>query len=108
MSSSSPSSSSPPSSSNGGFSSPFLRRLHAELSGRKLAFNFLFHGLHLFLFAYGWWSQQSNEKLAVLNGLKFSVWTSRGAGLVLAFDGGLILVPSTSSPSVSTVLRRGC
>jgi NADPH oxidase len=37
--------------------------------------------------------QFTNQKLAALNGLKFSVWTSRGAGLVLAFDGALILVP---------------
>jgi NADPH oxidase 1 len=37
--------------------------------------------------------QATNQKLAVLNGLKFSVWTSRGAGLVLAYDGGLILLP---------------
>ena len=28
-----------------------------------------------------------------MNTLKWSVWSSRGAGLVLAFDGGLILVP---------------
>ena len=32
----------------------------------------------------------------MLNGLKYSVWTSRGAGLVLAFDGGMIVVPSTA------------
>jgi NADPH oxidase len=38
-------------------------------------------------------SQATNKKLSALNGLKFSVWTSRGAGLVLAYDGGLILVP---------------
>ena len=37
--------------------------------------------------------QFSNKKLEVLNGLTWSVWTSRGAGLVLAFDGALILVP---------------
>lgn len=37
--------------------------------------------------------QETNTKLAALNGLKFSVWTSRGAGLVLAYDGGLILLP---------------
>ena len=35
----------------------------------------------------------TNLKLAGLNTLKYSVWTSRGAGLVLAFDGGLILLP---------------
>jgi NADPH oxidase len=31
--------------------------------------------------------------LAALNALKWSVWTSRGAGLTLAFDAGLLLVP---------------
>ncbi|CAE6383066.1 unnamed protein product [Rhizoctonia solani] len=35
----------------------------------------------------------SNTRLAALNALTFSVWTSRGAGLVLALDGGLILLP---------------
>jgi NADPH oxidase len=80
------------------------------LTPRKLAFNVLFYGSHLFFFAYGWSSQvrvlsfcdeslftpfrqESNKKLAALNGLKYSVWTSRGAGLVLAYDGGLILLP---------------
>lgn len=37
--------------------------------------------------------QANNQKLHALNGLKFSVWTSRGAGLVLAYTGGLILLP---------------
>jgi hypothetical protein len=37
--------------------------------------------------------QAKDEKLHILNGLKFSVWTSRGAGLVLAYTGGLILLP---------------
>ncbi|KDQ20483.1 hypothetical protein BOTBODRAFT_151196 [Botryobasidium botryosum FD-172 SS1] len=63
------------------------------LTPRRLAFNVLFYGSHLALFAYGWYSQETNTKLSALNGLKFSVWTSRGAGLVLAYDGGLILVP---------------
>ncbi|KAH9082003.1 NADPH oxidase [Lactarius deliciosus] len=63
------------------------------LTPRRLAFNVLFYGSHLFWFAYGWHSQYTNQKLAALNGLKFSVWTSRGAGLVLAYDGGLILLP---------------
>ncbi|KAJ7596973.1 NADPH oxidase isoform 1 [Mycena floridula] len=63
------------------------------LVGRRLAFNFLFYGLHVMFFAYGWYSQATNKKLAALNGLTWSVWTSRGAGLVLAFDGGLILIP---------------
>jgi NADPH oxidase 1 len=63
------------------------------LSGRRLAFNVIFYGLHLFFFGYGWASQETNNRLAALNALTFSVWSSRGAGLVLAFDGGLILLP---------------
>jgi len=60
---------------------------------RRLIFNILFYGSHFFFFGYGWHSQAVNTKLAALNGLKYSVWTSRGAGLVLAYDGGLILLP---------------
>jgi len=60
---------------------------------RRLAFNTLFHGTHIALFATGWYLQASNLRLAPLNTLGFSVWTSRGAGLVLALDGALILVP---------------
>ncbi|KAJ7672258.1 NADPH oxidase isoform 1 [Mycena polygramma] len=63
------------------------------LTPRRLVFNAIFYGLHLFLFAYGWFSQETNPRLGPLNSLKFSVWVSRGAGLVLALDGGLILVP---------------
>ena len=37
--------------------------------------------------------QYSNIRLAGLNSLLWSVWISRGAGLVLALDGGLILLP---------------
>ncbi|KAF7970511.1 hypothetical protein HWV62_23745 [Athelia sp. TMB] len=67
---------------------------HREfLVPRRLAFNVIWYGIQLFLFAYGWFSQATNQKLAALNGLGFSVWCSRGAGLVLAFDGGMILVP---------------
>ena len=35
----------------------------------------------------------ADARLVELNTLKYSVWISRGAGLVLAFDGGLILIP---------------
>ncbi|KAJ7503552.1 NADPH oxidase isoform 1 [Mycena galericulata] len=63
------------------------------LTPRRLLFNAIFYGLHLFLFAYGWFSQETNSRLSGLNSLKYSVWISRGAGLDLAFDGGLILVP---------------
>ena len=37
--------------------------------------------------------QATNPRLAGLNPLGFSVWVSRGAGLALAYDGGLILLP---------------
>jgi len=63
------------------------------LTPKRLAFNVIFYGLHFGLFAYGWYSQYVNQRLAALNSLTYSVWTSRGAGLVLAFDGGLILIP---------------
>ncbi|TYJ54144.1 hypothetical protein B9479_005242 [Cryptococcus floricola] len=68
-------------------------RIRVELTGRRLIWNIIWYGVHFFLFAYGWYSQATNAKLAALNGLKFSVWISRGAGLVLAFDGAVILVP---------------
>lgn len=37
--------------------------------------------------------QQDNPLLAGLNTLTYSVWLSRGAGLVLSVDGALILLP---------------
>ena len=37
-------------------------------------------------------SQEANQRLALLNTLKYSVWTSRGAGLVLIVDGFLIML----------------
>jgi NADPH oxidase 1 len=37
--------------------------------------------------------QEADNKLAALNTLKFSVWISRGAGLVLSVDITLILLP---------------
>ncbi|RPA85489.1 hypothetical protein BJ508DRAFT_177071 [Ascobolus immersus RN42] len=68
----------------------FWRR---ELTGRRLVFWILFWGSHWGLFAYGWWKQAQDPRLAGLNTLQFSVWFSRGAGLVLAYDGALILLP---------------
>jgi len=40
----------------------------------------------------GRYSQESNQRLSLLNTLKYSVWTSRGAGLVLIVDGFLIVL----------------
>lgn len=63
------------------------------LSPRRLLFNVVFYGTQLALFAAGWYLQETNQRLAALNQLTYSVWISRGAGLTLAFDAGLLLVP---------------
>ncbi|KAI9822220.1 MAG: hypothetical protein M1832_003043 [Thelocarpon impressellum] len=59
----------------------------------KLTFYFLFHGAHVGLFAFGWYKQAADARLAGLNTLTFSVWLSRGAGLALSVDTALILLP---------------
>ncbi|KFY14694.1 hypothetical protein V492_02452 [Pseudogymnoascus sp. VKM F-4246] len=64
-----------------------------QLWGSKLIFNILFHGGHAGLFALGWYKQASDIRLAGLNTLTYSVWLSRGAGLVLSVDGAMILLP---------------
>ena len=38
-------------------------------------------------------TQQDNQLLSGLNSLKYSVWISRGAGLVLSVDAAMILLP---------------
>lgn len=65
----------------------------ANWSPRRIVFFVFWSILHWGLFAYGWYSQESDRELDNLNILKFSVWTSRGAGLVLGFDGAFILLP---------------
>ncbi|KAI4165988.1 MAG: hypothetical protein LQ342_000419 [Letrouitia transgressa] len=64
-----------------------------QLAPSKILFNFLFHGVHIGLFVFGWWKQATDSRLAALNTLTFSVWISRGAGLALSFDGAIILLP---------------
>ncbi|KAI4216576.1 MAG: hypothetical protein LQ351_001065 [Letrouitia transgressa] len=64
-----------------------------QLAPSKILFNFLFHGIHIGLFVFGWWKQVTDSRLAALNTLTFSVWISRGAGLALSFDGAIILLP---------------
>lgn len=60
---------------------------------RKCTFYFLFWGMQWGLFAFGWYKQAADIRLKALNGLKFSVWISRGAGLVLSVDVLMILLP---------------
>ncbi|KAI4092666.1 MAG: hypothetical protein LQ348_001972 [Seirophora lacunosa] len=67
--------------------------LSKQFAPSKVLFNVLFHGLHIGLFVYGWWKQASDERLAGLNTLTFSVWLSRGAGLALSVDGAIIVLP---------------
>ncbi|ESZ91337.1 NADPH oxidase [Sclerotinia borealis F-4128] len=71
----------------------FFKTLSGQLQGTKLMFNFLFHGFHVGLFALGWYKQAADPRLAALNSLTFSVWISRGAGLVLSVDVAMILLP---------------
>ncbi|KAI9871484.1 MAG: hypothetical protein M1823_008434, partial [Watsoniomyces obsoletus] len=50
---------------------------------RKLLFYTLWWTFQWAIFAIGWWKQQGDIRLAGLNTLTFSVWLSRGAGLIL-------------------------
>ncbi|KAK0905908.1 hypothetical protein LTR91_013050 [Friedmanniomyces endolithicus] len=67
--------------------------LAAQLVPRKVLFYTIFHLFHVFLFIFGWYKQATTGSLAALNSLHFSVWFSRGAGLVLSVDVLLILLP---------------
>ncbi|KAI2469793.1 putative FAD binding protein [Annulohypoxylon bovei var. microspora] len=70
-----------------------LELLKKQLTASKLIFHVLFWTFHWFFFAYGWYKQNADPRLAGLNTLKYSVWFSRGAGLVLGIDGTMILLP---------------
>ncbi|PYH89672.1 hypothetical protein BO71DRAFT_103412 [Aspergillus ellipticus CBS 707.79] len=59
----------------------------------KILFYSLFWAFHILIFAVGWYVQATDKKLAALNVLKYSVWISRGAGLVLSCDATLLLLP---------------
>jgi len=72
---------------------PLLSLLKKQLAPSKVVFHILFWTFHWGIFAYGWWKQAADERLAGLNTLQYSVWMSRGAGLVLSVDGMLILLP---------------
>jgi NADPH oxidase 1 len=70
-----------------------LTLLKKQFTPSKMVFHTLFWAAHWAIFAYGWWKQASDPRLAGLNTLKHSVWISRGAGLVLSVDGMLLLLP---------------
>src|SRR5437764_1553305 len=68
----------------------FIQR---ELAPKRLIFWIFWLGSHIGLFAYGFIKQRDDPELSDLTAIGLSVTTSRGAGLCLAFDGALILLP---------------
>ncbi|KAN0093404.1 Ferric reductase NAD binding domain containing protein [Tylopilus felleus] len=70
---------------------------------RRLLFNLFFYGSQFAFFALGWYLQETDQRLAALNDLKWSVWSSRGASLVLAYTAGLLLLPMLRN--IITLLR---
>ncbi|KAL3472146.1 FAD-binding domain-containing protein [Aspergillus californicus] len=67
--------------------------LKSYVAPSKILFYSWFWGMHFAAFAAGWWYQATSKPLDALNVLSYSVWISRGAGLVLTIDGTLILLP---------------
>ncbi|KAJ8605407.1 hypothetical protein MRB53_041448 [Persea americana] len=65
----------------------------AQLAPKKIGFVTLFHGFNIGVFILGWRKQSADERLSALNTLQASVWTSRGAGLVLSYQILLLLLP---------------
>ncbi|OAL39015.1 hypothetical protein AYO20_01766 [Fonsecaea nubica] len=70
-----------------------MATLKSHFAPSKIIFYILWWGFHWGIFAYGWYKQAADPRLAGLNTLTFSVWISRGAGLVLSVDVLLILLP---------------
>lgn len=70
-----------------------MATLKSHFAPAKIVFYILWWTFQWGVFALGWWMQASNEKLAGLNTLTFSVWMSRGAGLSLSMNVALILLP---------------
>ncbi|KAA1100223.1 hypothetical protein PGT21_031946 [Puccinia graminis f. sp. tritici] len=60
---------------------------------RRTTFYIIWGAIHLFIFIYGWWKQETDQRLAALNKLEYSVWISRGAGLCLCLDGFALFIP---------------
>jgi len=67
--------------------------IERELSPKRLMFWIFWFGSHIGLFTYGFIKQRDDPELAQLTAIGLSVMTSRGAGLCLAYDGALILLP---------------
>ncbi|KIW70135.1 hypothetical protein PV04_02436 [Phialophora macrospora] len=70
-----------------------MATLKSHFAPSKIIFYILWWSFHWTIFAIGWWKQAKDIRLAGLNTLTFSVWISRGAGLVLSVDVLMILLP---------------
>ncbi|GBB98951.1 hypothetical protein RclHR1_03370018 [Rhizophagus clarus] len=64
-----------------------------EFAPKRLLFWIFWLGSHAGLFAYGYIKQRDDPELSRLTNIGLSVLMSRGAGLCLAYDGALILLP---------------
>ncbi|KAJ3089858.1 hypothetical protein HK102_005315 [Quaeritorhiza haematococci] len=64
-----------------------------RLTWRRFFFYTFWILSHLGIFIFGFIKQKTDPDLKVLNSIGASVWTSRGAGLVLVFDSALLLLP---------------
>ncbi|MBW0472542.1 hypothetical protein O181_012257 [Austropuccinia psidii MF-1] len=63
------------------------------MPNRHVIFHTLWWGTHFALFFFGWWQQETDQRLAVLNRFKYSIWASRGSALCLSVDSSLIFIP---------------
>ncbi|KAI9089643.1 ferric reductase NAD binding domain-containing protein [Phlyctochytrium arcticum] len=64
-----------------------------SMSAKRFIFYVLFFGIHIAVWTFGFFKQKNDPELALLNSVGYSVYTSRGAGLVLAMDAGLLVLP---------------
>jgi NADPH oxidase len=55
-------------------------------------FHGIFWSIHIGLFAFGFWKQMTDSELSFLNQIGLSVYTSRAAGMVMAFDAAALLL----------------
>jgi NADPH oxidase 1 len=61
------------------------------MNWRLIKFHSIFWGLHLAVFVYGWYKQQNDSELRILNTIGNSVLASRGAAMVLSVDCAMLL-----------------
>jgi NADPH oxidase 1 len=62
------------------------------ISTRLVVFHVIFWSVHIGLWVYGYFKQKNDPELFFLNQIGQSVFTSRGAGLVLALDCAALLL----------------